>query len=292
MRILAACTTCSRQYEVRDLRPGHRFHCHCGTVVTIPSHGDIHLDALHCGSCGAARRGKADGCAFCGTAYLNDRRNRTTICPKCYSHIADDAKFCDNCGLGINAILLAGETTDLNCPVCGIDQHLRSRTLEHADTTTDECTSCGGLWLHADFFEGLVAKARTASVGRAPSKIPPPAALIKQPGPLYRPCPVCTQMMNRRNYGRGSGIVIDSCKTHGTWFDSDELGRILAWVHAGGLDRAQARERSERSRPKSTPVIPSTSNSMSDGWGSNRHGSGRHLVEDLFDVLVDLFSSR
>ena len=32
--------------------------------------------------------------------------------------------------------------------------------------------------------------------------------------------------------------VIDVCGRHGIWLDADELPRILDWIHAGGLARA------------------------------------------------------
>ncbi len=50
----------------------------------------------------------------------------------------------------------------------------------------------------------------------------------------YRPCAICGELMNRRNYGRDSGIIIDVCGDHGVWFDADELARILTWIRAGG----------------------------------------------------------
>src|SRR5690606_540993 len=45
--------------------------------------------------------------------------------------------------------------------------------------------------------------------------------------------------MHRRNYGLragrgGSGILIESCKTHGVWFDSAELSGVLNWIRRGG----------------------------------------------------------
>jgi Zn-finger nucleic acid-binding protein len=51
--------------------------------------------------------------------------------------------------------------------------------------------------------------------------------------------------MNRVNFARCSGVVVDVCKPHGTWFDADELQRILAFVAGGGIDRARAREKEE-----------------------------------------------
>ena len=48
--------------------------------------------------------------------------------------------------------------------------------------------------------------------------------------------------MNRVNYAKRSGVVIDVCKAHGLWFDRDELRRILAFIASGGLDRARELE--------------------------------------------------
>ncbi|MCB1036418.1 MAG: zf-TFIIB domain-containing protein, partial [Acidobacteria bacterium] len=66
-------------------------------------------------------------------------------------------------------------------------------------------------------------------------------------GPIqYRPCPVCGKLMNRQNYGRRSGIIVDRCGEHGIWFDHEELDRILAWIRRGGLRQAQARQVEEQ----------------------------------------------
>lgn len=48
--------------------------------------------------------------------------------------------------------------------------------------------------------------------------------------------------MNRRNYGRRSGVIVDVCTEHGVWFDFGELSRILAWIRDGGLAHAQQQE--------------------------------------------------
>jgi Zn-finger nucleic acid-binding protein len=49
--------------------------------------------------------------------------------------------------------------------------------------------------------------------------------------------------MNRINFARCSGVVVDVCKGHGTWFDRDELSRIVEFIRGGGLDAARAREK-------------------------------------------------
>ena len=48
---------------------------------------------------------------------------------------------------------------------------------------------------------------------------------------------------NRINFAKCSGVIVDVCKGHGTWFDRDELTRIVEFIRGGGLDAARAKER-------------------------------------------------
>jgi Zn-finger nucleic acid-binding protein len=41
--------------------------------------------------------------------------------------------------------------------------------------------------------------------------------------------------MGRKNFGRISGVVLDSCPEHGIWFDDGELRQVLEFVASGGL---------------------------------------------------------
>ena len=63
------------------------------------------------------------------------------------------------------------------------------------------------------------------------------------PAVRYRPCPTCAKLMNRSNYGGGSGIVLDACRDHGLWFDKGELAAIVEFLEKGGWDRIRAREK-------------------------------------------------
>ncbi len=51
----------------------------------------------------------------------------------------------------------------------------------------------------------------------------------------YGRCPRCGSIMERLNFGRRSGIVVDACREHGTWFDQGELDAALEFVRDGGL---------------------------------------------------------
>ena len=50
----------------------------------------------------------------------------------------------------------------------------------------------------------------------------------------YRRCPVCKTFMQRKNYRRHSGIIIDRCVEHGIWLDSGELLQIMDYIRLGG----------------------------------------------------------
>ena len=51
--------------------------------------------------------------------------------------------------------------------------------------------------------------------------------------------------MNRVNFGKISGAVVDVCKGHGTFLDRGELNQIVRFIHSGGIERARAAEREQ-----------------------------------------------
>ena len=66
---------------------------------------------------------------------------------------------------------------------------------------------------------------------------------LKSPGPAgYIPCVRCGKLMNRKNFGRISGVIVDECGAHGVWLDAGEMERIRQFILDGGLERSQDRE--------------------------------------------------
>jgi Zn-finger nucleic acid-binding protein len=49
--------------------------------------------------------------------------------------------------------------------------------------------------------------------------------------------------MNRSNFARSSGVIIDLCKQHGVWFDADELPKIIDFIDQGGLAHSREKEK-------------------------------------------------
>jgi len=184
--------------------------------------------ALHCPNCGASVDQEAHRCQYC------QARLATTSCPVCFATIFEDASFCPHCGA--RRTRAPGANVRAICPAC--DAALESITV--GSTPLLECPRCDGIWLTAEEFDAVCAsaEARAAVLDRWTS--PPPATTAV---PVrYRPCVRCGKMMNRVNFGRVSGTVIDVCRGHGAFLDRGALRAIVTFIQAGGLDRARQRE--------------------------------------------------
>lgn len=293
MRIIAACPECSRQYDASHLKPGDRFRCLCGKVVTVPAFQGHEASVVRCSSCGAPRQEGALACKYCGADFTLHEQDLETVCPKCLARVSNRAKFCHHCGVRLMPENIAGQTTNLVCPVCGEGYRLRNRKL--GEVAAVECTRCVGLWLGHETVVSLVESAAKEALdvdqvfgGLRAS----PQNAAGQQGPLYRKCPECRRLMNRRNYGRRSGVIVDVCREHGIWFDAEELPKMLRWVRGGGLARAQEEEaeqaeREERLRRLSQPA----SGRMPLGDYPGEPGpAARNLGDVLAEAMWYLFS--
>lgn len=112
-------------------------------------------------------------------------------------------------------------------------------------TTLNECETCLGLWLDVSSFEKICAdrEQQSAVLGQAVSV---GQDQLRETGKVsYVPCPECSNLMNRVNFARCSGVVVDICKGHGTWFDRDELSRIVEFIQSGGLQTSRKKEKIE-----------------------------------------------
>lgn len=183
--------------------------------------------SLHCPNCGAPADPEARRCRYC------EARLATVSCPACFGLMFQGARFCPRCG----ARSARAEEQDASARCPGCKDALRG--VEVGATRLLECAACDGVWVDAVAFEELCAdKASQAAVlHQFPER--PTAAGDRV---TYRPCARCGKMMNRVNFGRLSGTIVDVCKGHGTYLDHGELHRIVAFIQAGGLDRARARQ--------------------------------------------------
>lgn len=188
--------------------------------------------ALTCPQCGAGAPADAATCPFCRVKLA------TIACPQCFGMVFLGSHHCQHCGAKVQEPRTRTGVS-WTCPRgCG---ELRAMTLGGVDY--DECPACNGMWLEHQVFEQLTAKREH----RVPFVMP--GAEIRLPAPResqpvrYGKCPECAKVMNRVNFAKASGVVIDVCRDHGIWFDADELRLIIQFIQAGGIDIARQKER-------------------------------------------------
>jgi Zn-finger nucleic acid-binding protein len=110
----------------------------------------------------------------------------------------------------------------------------------------------------------------------------PPTPAYAQQRSMYIACPDCGQMMNRVNFARQSGIILDVCRAHGTWFDSSELERVVEFVMKGGVEASQRREVEELREQARRAAADAEAARSRSAWA----GSSSYIEPD-----VDLFGA-
>jgi predicted RNA-binding Zn-ribbon protein involved in translation (DUF1610 family) len=316
MRHLIVCSRCRRQLDAGDRAAGELVPCPCGEMVAVPPLAAHDSAVVRCSACGAPREGDEPECRYCGASFTVRERDIDTICPVCMARVSGGARFCDHCGSPILVDQAAAAATTLRCPACGPRQLLRSRQFAGEPVAVSECVICGGLWTERRVFEVLLVRARHGELGGAavaiaggrPERPAGTAAAgaggvgagtegagagagAAGGGHLYRPCPVCGALMNRQNYGRKSGVILDLCGVHGIWFDLDELPRVLAWIQGGGEERAGQLEGEEaRTEAREQRLETEVRGSLGGGsWGYAE--PNRNLLGGLVNLLGEGWSN-
>ena len=166
------------------------------------------------------------------------------------------SQFCPHCGAKASPLVEeSGEP--LPCPTCSEPMKL----VRVGSTPMQQCATCGGSWLTTDVFTALCTDreaqssvSSTFALAAGTTKAPAPAVHLGDV--RYRRCPSCQKLMNRVNFGRVSGVVIDLCKGHGVWLDQGELQRVVAFVAGGGLERMRESEAEFRELSKKAWATP------------------------------------
>ena len=238
--MLIACKTCHRQFDVQGMSPGEHVRCRCGVLVEVPRARPREARALHCSGCGGKLEEKARKCGYCGAEITAAERNLGPACPECFARMAAGAKFCAECGVAIRPESIKATRASARCPRCAGELVLQELVEGHFT----ECASCGGIWLDAASFERVLERKDTGAIAGAVRAFTSEkgAGKVEVQAVKYVPCPVCAGMMNRKNFGGCSGVIIDWCKGHGFWFDAYELEKVVQFINTGGLDKARQKE--------------------------------------------------
>jgi Zn-finger nucleic acid-binding protein len=190
---------------------------------------------MNCYSCGAGVMSTDPNCGHCGV------RLASLACPSCFSMTFQDAQFCSSCGSP--AAKWMADASARACPGCR-----ELMLLGQLDQTRlHECPKCFGIWLDTASFEHVCRTAEKQAAALGQAQTIPSAGLAPV---RYVPCPECQQLMHRIHFARCSGVIVDVCRAHGTWFENHELHRIIHFIRAGGMEESRNREKAELRRER------------------------------------------
>ncbi|HET6385342.1 MAG TPA: zf-TFIIB domain-containing protein [Armatimonadota bacterium] len=242
MRILAMCPNCGTQIDASGRATGEQVSCRCGALITVPEPRATEARVVRCPNCGAARSGDTATCEFCQTRFSLADKGWGSICPSCFCRLPLDASFCVECGLKIDPVSPDELLAHLTCPRCA--SVLNNRLLGKLEVS--ECGGCGGLWLPVGRFEAICKDEETMGALNDGLSSPERSELAIEDSVRYMHCPKCHEIMNRQNFARISGVLIDSCRDCGAWFDNQELNKIVRFLQTGGMKQAHELEAQER----------------------------------------------
>src|SRR5688572_4841909 len=232
--------------------------------------------------CGVSAKCDSPKCLHCGT------RLATVSCPSCFAMMFEGSRYCPHCGAKAERIVTAPAA--LPCPRC------KGKSLDHVflgETPVSECPGCQGLWVDVPTFEAICTDRERQSILLGSAR-PSPGKRQLETKIQYVRCPVCNDLMHRVNFAKCSGVVIDVCKAHGSWFDQDELQHIVEFIRKGGMDVARSREKAELEQARRR--LEAARSAPKGNWDpGHRVSSGRLAEGDLFDIagsLVEYFLTR
>ena len=230
--------------------------------------------------CGAAAATDATRCEHCGV------RLATVACPSCFGMMFVGQQFCPHCGAKANRQDSAAPSQAEPCPRC--------KTMMDAvmigGSNVRECPRCEGIWTDAETLRQICAdREQQAVVLGMATHLPTNEGVELEKQIRYLPCPVCGELMNRVNFANFSNVIVDVCRQHGTWFDRDELRRIVEFIRDGGLEKARTREMAnlEEDRRIAAATQITSGQSISPMFGDEvRHGAVSAVARVVIDLLA------
>ena len=287
---LVSCQNCHTQYDVTEVAE-ESFSCRCGETVKNEVLEAADVEVHRCGSCGAHVATDAEGCDFCGAAIVRDDSQLSLICPECHGRNEEQSRFCTACGVAFAPEPVKGEGYELPCPVCGV--LMPPRTI--GGIGINECGTCNGIWAPENRLDQLINRAIDAQRqnGTVPQRAHEPRVKGSNPfsqNVAYRKCPECEAFMQRRNFRKTSGVIIDRCNTHGTWLDADELEQITGFVLSGGNPLAdKIMEQADHDARKAAAGAQFSAALAENNWASRRESSfgGGGLFVSILKGILD-----
>lgn len=189
--------------------------------------------ALYCPSCGAPVRREATRCDYCNAALDFSLKGKTVNCPNCFAATPADGRFCVRCSRPVKGMVRDDKIMDDRiCPRCSIPM----RAKEIGEFHLIGCDKCAGVFVPHDIFDMMQEKRDSVVFAAIPPQKPQTPL---ESNASYVRCPVCKRMINRVNFAKISGVIVDVCREHGIWFDGGEIEKVMDFVAHGGLQKAK-----------------------------------------------------
>lgn len=219
-------------------------------------------------------------------------------CTNCNAPLPNGSLVCAYCGdrndvdlRGIHYYTTHQNDTPRICPRCA--NSLKTIDLKLNGTFfIERCEDCFGLFFDPGELEAVL-EAAVSNVFLIDRTGLDAINLYRQPDPYpvaYIKCPVCSQLMNRVNFGAKSGVIVDRCKDHGIWLDSGELRHLMEWMKLGGklldqerLEQARMAELKQEKEQREKLAEYRTEPSPFDRFGDPLLRSD----PDLFDIIYN-----
>lgn len=173
-------------------------------------------------------------------------------CCNCAAPLPAHSILCSYCGSrndvdlkGVHHYTIHELDAKRACPRCQVS--LRSIDLQlDGKFFIERCDQCLGLFFDPGELDALlqatvtnvytINRKRLANISNTPYRNDYALSYIK--------CPVCATIMNRVNFGKHSGVIVNRCPEHGLWLDGGALRQLFEWTKAGGsLLEQERRER-------------------------------------------------
>jgi Zn-finger nucleic acid-binding protein len=216
-------------------------------------------------------------------------------CTECGSRFEGPMTFCPSCGVRADVDLRQlhfrdlGTHPDMACPECDHSLHVLELDT-NPPVHIERCHSCHGLFFNPGELEATLEAQSppitwidTAQISQIASDFDGPREIV------YRPCPVCRELMGHRNFGGRSGVVVDHCGAHGLWLQGSQLRRLTEWWRAGGQHLHQQNERNQAERQRApaaeTRRPRMTGTTESEPWPA---GADPNPVWTILDLVLSI----
>jgi Zn-finger nucleic acid-binding protein len=236
-------------------------------------------ETLNCPMCGAAASSDSPHCEHCGA------RLATVACPSCFGLMFIGAQFCSHCGAKASRTTVADAAIEI-CPRC----RSQMEAVVIGATHLEECPKCEGIWASADAIRQICQDQEQQAAVLGMPFAPPTGTMRPEKEIHYLPCPICHNLMNRVNFDHCSGVIVNVCSQHGTWFDKDALRHVVEFIRAGGLEKERRREREELEEVENRTRSQQATNAWySQDLPMQWSREGTHLGVSLLASLADGF---